>query len=76
MFYISLEREKYSCILKKMDKEKKTFKYRKTMEMKVKLTKPEENETSEFYQPFLPAPPRCKTASASLICKCLLSDAS
>lgn len=61
-----------------MDKENKTFQCgkSKTTDMKVRVTRAEERDLSEAHQPFLLAPPQCETASASLICKLLLSDAS
>lgn len=61
-----------------MDKENKTFQCgkNKTMDMKVRVTRAEERGLEEFHQPFLLTPPHCETASASLICKLLLTDTS
>ena len=46
------------------------------MDMKVRVTRAEERGLGEFHQPFLLTPPHCETASASLICKLLLTDTS
>lgn len=61
-----------------MHKENKTFQCgkSKTTDMKVRVTRAEERDLSEFHQSFLLAPSQCETASASLIRKLLLSDAS